>query len=85
MPMENPFTAYGKGRVFPTGLQTGFPQQRRTRQFTHIPTTPAAANIHPILPIRHKKTDKREQKKSGSTAIGRTEKLYSRFVFMESV
>ena len=48
MPMENPFTAYGKGRAFPTGLQTGFPQQRRIRQFTHNPTTPAAANIHPI-------------------------------------
>ena len=30
-------------------LQTGFPQLRRDRQFTHIPTTPAAAGIHPVL------------------------------------
>lgn len=28
MPMENPFTAYGKGHPFPAGLQTGFPQRR---------------------------------------------------------
>ena len=49
MPMENPFTAYGKGPVFPTCPQTGFPQQRLGRQFTHIPTTPTATIIHPIL------------------------------------
>lgn len=44
-------------------LQTGFPQRRRDRQFTHIPTTPAAAKIHPILsyPVwsRQRKTKKR--------------------------
>lgn len=49
MPMENPFTAYGKGQAFPTGPQTGFPQQRLTWQFTHIPRTPTTAIIHPIL------------------------------------
>ena len=30
-------------------LQTGFPQRRRDRQFTHIPTTPAATIIYPCL------------------------------------
>lgn len=25
MPMENPFTAYGKGRAFPTGTANRFP------------------------------------------------------------
>jgi hypothetical protein len=50
MPMENTFTAYGKGRIFPTGLQTGFPQQRRIKQFTHSSTTPATTNIHPFFP-----------------------------------
>ena len=39
--MENPFTSYGKGLAFPTGPQTGFPQQRLSRRFTHIPKTPA--------------------------------------------
>jgi len=42
-------------------LQTGFPQQRRIRQFTHIPTTPAAAEkTHPILSFCMK--DKKEIK-----------------------
>ena len=44
-----PFTAQGKGRAFPTEPQTGFPQQRLGRQFTHIPTTPTTAKVHPIL------------------------------------
>jgi len=48
LPMENPFTGYGKGQALSHSLQTGFPQQCRIRQFTHITTTPATANIYPI-------------------------------------
>ncbi|KAA6140744.1 hypothetical protein [[Clostridium] symbiosum] len=28
LPMENPFTAHGKGQVLSHSLQTGFPQRR---------------------------------------------------------
>ncbi|WP_455909823.1 hypothetical protein [Dysosmobacter welbionis] len=49
-------------------LQTSFPQRRRDRQFTHIPTTPAAAKIHPILsyPVwsRQRKNIKKEREYS---------------------
>ena len=51
-------------------LQTGFPQRRRDRQFTHIPTTPAAAEIHPILSYPVWSRQRKHVKKNGSTAIG---------------
>ena len=82
MPMENPFMAYGKGQAFPTVPQTGFPQHRRTWQFTHIPTTPTTATIHPIL---HGVKEKKEQKKNGSTAHGRTVKAVLPFCVWRSV
>lgn len=49
-------------------LQTAFPQLRRDRQFTHIPTTSAVAGIHPILsyPVwsRQRKNIKKEREYS---------------------
>ena len=38
-----------KDKPFPTGLQTTFPTASQFWQFTHIPTTPTAAAIHPFL------------------------------------
>jgi len=35
LPMENPFTAHGKGQALSHSLQTGFPQRRYMPVYTH--------------------------------------------------
>ena len=50
--MENPFTAYGKERAFPTGLQTGFPQLRHEGRLYTFPQRLLLRLTIPSDPIR---------------------------------
>jgi len=68
LPMENPFTGYGKGQALSHSLQTGFPQHRIHASLRTLHTTPAAADIHPILSYPTGRKKRKYQKKSGDTA-----------------
>lgn len=50
--MENPFTAHGKGRVFPISLQTGFPQLRYEGRLYTFPQRLLLRQIIPSDPIQ---------------------------------
>ena len=50
--MENPFTAYGKGSAFLTGLQTGFPQLRHEGRLYTFPQRLLLRLIIPSDPIQ---------------------------------
>lgn len=87
--------AYADGKpIHSLWKRTGLSHRSANRFPTATPEQAVYAHSHnaccceypsPSLPIRHKKERETEIKKSGSTALGQTEKLYSRFVFMECV
>ena len=62
MPMENPFTAYGKGRAFPTGTANRFPTATPDMAvYTHSHN--AYYGDYPSDPILHGEKEKKGQKK----------------------
>lgn len=80
LPMENPFTAHGKGQALSHSLQTGFPQRRIHASLHTFPQRLLLRISILSLSYLIKEDNK---KRAGVQPIGRTEKLYSRFVLWE--
>ena len=62
LPMENPFTAYGKGQTLPHSLQTGFPQRRIHASLHTFPQRLLLRISILSFPIRQKKIKENNKK-----------------------
>ena len=80
--MEKPFTTRWKRQAFPTGSKQLYAQPRLQGQFTHSPTTPTTANIHPFL---SNPKEKKEHKKRTGARPSDEPRSHAPFLCLKSV